>query len=209
MTDFNKSVFINCPFDDTYHALLHSMLFTIVALGFQPRIAIESSDAGEIRLDKIISLVRDSRYSIHDLSRIKSTKKGEFFRLNMPFELGLDFGCRKYSASRDMSNKKFLVLSGEKHEYMKALSDISGIDIQYHDNLPQNLIKAMRHWFVANTRLTNSPSPTEIWYKSLDFNAEYILFARKKGYSADDMYDVPINEQIDMMYSFLVSNPFH
>lgn len=209
MTDFNKSVFINCPFDSTYHVLLHSMLFTITALGFQPRIAIESSDAGEIRLDKIISLVRESKFSIHDLSKIKSTKRGEYFRLNMPFELGLDFGCRKYSVNQDLSDKKFLVLSGKKYEYMKALSDISGVDIQYHNNLPQDIIKSIRHWFVANAGLTNTPSPNEIWYKSLDFNAEYVLFARKRGYSADDMYDVPFNEQIEMMQAFLISNPFN
>lgn len=208
MTDFNKSVFINCPFDDTYHVLLHSMLFTIVALGFQPRIATETSDAGEIRLDKIIDLVKSSKYSIHDLSRIKSTKKDEYFRLNMAFELGLDFGCKKYSNIQDQCGKKFLVVSSHKYEYMKALSDISGVDIQYHNNEPQDLVKSIRHWFVTNAGLQSAPSPTEIWYKSLDFNAEYILIARSKGYSPDDMYYIPINEQIGIMVKFIVDYPF-
>lgn len=71
MTVFNNSVFINCPFDNTYHVLSHSMLFTVVALGLQPRIAIETSDAGETRLDKIISLLKESEYVRRNYENIR------------------------------------------------------------------------------------------------------------------------------------------
>jgi hypothetical protein len=82
---FDRNVFINCPFDDGYRPLLRPLLFTVYALGFQPRIALENRDSGRPRIDKIVQLICESRYAIHDLSRIQATTIGEFFRLNMPF----------------------------------------------------------------------------------------------------------------------------
>ena len=60
---FERSVFINCPFDQDYLSLLRPLLFTITALGFRPRIASERSDSGEMRLDKIVGLIRSARFS--------------------------------------------------------------------------------------------------------------------------------------------------
>ncbi|MFL6236225.1 MAG: hypothetical protein ACJ76N_24045 [Thermoanaerobaculia bacterium] len=39
--EFEKNVFINCPFDDGYRPLLRPLLFTILHLGFNPKIALE------------------------------------------------------------------------------------------------------------------------------------------------------------------------
>lgn len=97
---FEDNVFINCPFDEEYHALLRPILFTTIYLGLKPRIALERSDSGEPRITKIIELIRESKYAIHDLSRLKARRKGEFFRLNMPFELGIDVGCRTFGGER-------------------------------------------------------------------------------------------------------------
>ncbi len=63
---YESNVFINCPFDKEYHALLRPLLFTIIYLGYNPRIASERSDSAENRVDKICELIRDSNYSIHD-----------------------------------------------------------------------------------------------------------------------------------------------
>ena len=37
---FDQNVFVNCPFDEEYLPLLRPLLFTIVYLGFRPRIAL-------------------------------------------------------------------------------------------------------------------------------------------------------------------------
>jgi hypothetical protein len=66
---FERNVFVNCPFDKRFQPLLRPLLFTIIYLGLQPRIALERTDSGESRLDKILELIRESKYSIHDLSR--------------------------------------------------------------------------------------------------------------------------------------------
>jgi len=89
-SSFETNVLINCPFDSKYYELLRPILFTIIALGFNPRIASERLDSSETRIIKIRELIEISRYSIHDISRLICEKKGQCFRLNMAFELGLD-----------------------------------------------------------------------------------------------------------------------
>jgi hypothetical protein len=79
---FENNVFVNCPFDRDYLPLLRPLLFTILSLGLRPRIALETIDSGEPRLDKIVRLIRESRYSVHDLSRLRAERAGEFYRLN-------------------------------------------------------------------------------------------------------------------------------
>jgi len=131
VSDYETNVFINCPFDDEYYSLLRPLLFTIVYLGFNPRIASERSDSGENRVDKICELIRQSKYSIHDLSRLKSSKVREFYRLNMPFELGIEYGSRLFGPSF-MSAKQCLILEKNFYDFKRALSDISGVDIKAH-----------------------------------------------------------------------------
>ena len=125
---FERNVFINCPFDDEYRPLRQALLFVVVFLGFNPKIALERSDSGELRINKICGLIQVSKYSIHDLSRLRSGKAKEFYRLNMPFELGIDYGARAFGAAF-MSSKRSLILEQKLHDFRKALSDLSGVDI--------------------------------------------------------------------------------
>ena len=62
----------------------------------------------EEKIDKISELIRESLYSIHDLSRLKSSQVGEFYRMNMPFELGVEYGCRRFGAE-PLRRKRCLV----------------------------------------------------------------------------------------------------
>lgn len=142
--NFDKNVFINCPFDEEYTKLLQPLVFTILYLDFEPRIATERSDSGEQRIDKICELIFQSKYSIHDLSRLQSQKKSEFYRLNMPFELGIDYGLRKF-ADNYLQEKNFLVLEKDRFNYAKAISDISGVDIKSHNNDPIKIIRGVRN----------------------------------------------------------------
>jgi len=128
---FEDSVFINCPFDDEYHHILRPILFTAIYLGLKPRIALERSDSGEPRISKIIELIKASKYAIHDLSRLRANEAGEYFRLNMPFELGIDVGCRTFG-SNALGDKRCLILEAAKYRYQAALSDLSGSDIAVH-----------------------------------------------------------------------------
>jgi hypothetical protein len=100
--------------------LLEAAIFCVVYFGFAPRLANERVDSGENRLDKIVEMIRGSRYSIHDLSRCRSDGAGEFFRMNMPFEFGVDMGFRRSGESR-FANKKFLIFEREQYDLKRAL----------------------------------------------------------------------------------------
>ncbi|MBK5260957.1 MAG: hypothetical protein JJE17_00100 [Peptostreptococcaceae bacterium] len=206
--EINKEVFINCPFDENYNPMLHTIIFAVVSMGYSPRLSLESSDSSVNRINKIMDLIGQSRISIHDLSYVKSEKEGEFSRMNMPFEFGLDFGCKKYASESVLKSKKFLVLGGDKYDYMKALSDISGIDIYYHQNDQTILVKNIRHWFVINEDLDNTPTPHDIWMRLMDFNSEYTSCLNAGGYSDEEIYEIPVNERIKAMKKFIAENPY-
>ena len=199
---FEKNVFINCPFDSEYYALLRPLLFTIVYLGFNPKIALERSDSGEQRLDKICELIKESKFSIHDLSRLKASKRDEFYRLNMPFELGLDYGSRRF-ASNYLKEKKYLILEKRAFDYRKALSDISGVDIKNHDNKPAKLVQAIRNWFVETAGLSNVIGPTAIWYKFNDFTSDFYTRRQNEGFSDEDLNMMPVREYINFIKNWL------
>src|SRR5215211_3176873 len=139
---FRASVFINCPFDEQYKSLLRPILFTLLYAGLVPRLASEKSDSLEQRIEKILRLIKECKYSIHDLSRLKSEKAKEFSRLNMPFELGLDYGCR-CMAKNHLRTKRGLIFEKKRYEIQKALSDLNGVDIKCHNNKPMHTIRAL------------------------------------------------------------------
>src|SRR6204780_4070075 len=83
------SVFLNVPYDAAFENLLLAYIAAISAYGFSPRATLEIP-FGQRRLDRILTLILQSQYSIHDLSRVQLDRKTPTTpRFNMPFELGL------------------------------------------------------------------------------------------------------------------------
>jgi hypothetical protein len=203
MTAFNKRVFINCPFDDDYRQLLVSLIFTIKYLDFEPKLSLQSNDAGSSRLENIVELIRTSKFGIHDLSRIISSEAGEHVRMNMPFELGIDYGCKKF-LDGGAQNKKILVLEKEKYRYQQALSDLSGSDIKNHDNDPMTLVRVVRDWFVTE-ELDTAVSHKVIWYAFNDFSFQLEIDLATKGFERDDFATVPIPEIMNYMTTWITN----
>lgn len=160
-------VFISCPFDSEFRPLLRSILFVVVYLGFKPRLASERSDSAEVRLRKIVGLIARSRLSIHDLSLLKPNPD-EYARMNMPFELGVDFGARMYG-NEALRSKQFLILGSRPHDFKIALSDLSGVDIKAHADDTLGVVKALRNWFYDTVGITSAQPPSSIWYAMEDF----------------------------------------
>lgn len=200
--DFEKNVFINCPFDEEYYALLRPLLFTILSFGFTPRIAMERTDSGESRISKICQLIESSKYSIHDLSRLQSSKRNEFYRLNMPFELGIEYGCRHFSENH-LSKKKCLILEKERFNYMKALSDLSGVDIKSHKNDPPTLVREVRSWFIETVGLKKLKSSTVLWYSFNDFMSAFYVRRQREGFTKDDLSMMPVPEFISFIQDWI------
>ena len=92
---YDSSVFINCPFDHQFKPLFRAMVFTVEYYNFSARCSLEVTDSGEVRIGKIIRLIRESKYGIHDISRTEVNEKG-LPRFNMPYEFGIFTGFRHY-----------------------------------------------------------------------------------------------------------------
>ena len=207
MTDFNKNVFINCPFDDDYrNTLLIPLIFTVKYLGYEPRLSLEKEDSSHTRIDKIVSIIHESKYGIHDLSRMISSNKGEHFRMNMPFELGIDFGCKKLMKGK-WENKKILILEKDRYGYQKALSDLSGSDIKQHNDDSLKVIKAVRDWFYAEGSVKDIFGAQKIFNVFNDWHSYvYNEYVEKCGHASID--DIPIPEAIHCMSDWISKNVF-
>lgn len=192
---FTKNVFINCPFDEKYRVLLKPLLFTIKYCSLNPRIASERMDSSEVRIDKIQAIIEACKYSIHDLSRIKATEKGEFYRLNIALEIGLDMGCKLYNPDPKYKTKQSLILEGEKFSYQKALSDLSGSDVRCHHDEPEQLVEEVRAWLASFVEW-DLPGPNTIWYEYNAFNMDLFTEFTANGFKQDQIEQLNMPEYL-------------
>jgi hypothetical protein len=121
---YDRSVFLNCPFDNPYKPILDAIVFCIHDSGFVAEIALSDIGTGKTRLAKLVEMIGRCRYSIHDLSRIDEP------RLNMAFECGICYGALTFGSGRHKSKDMF-VLDAEDHRYKKTMSDIAGPGCRY------------------------------------------------------------------------------
>jgi hypothetical protein len=144
-TPYDKNVFINCLFDRSYRPIFHALVFAVHDAGYVARSAQEVRDTGEVRIEKILRLVRESKFGIHDISRTTLDRATRLPRFNMPLELGLFLGAREFG-DRHQRGKVTLVLEREKYSYLKFCSDISGQDPEAHNGEPSETVRIVRNW---------------------------------------------------------------
>ena len=191
-----NAIFINCPFDNKYKPMLRAMLFVARFYGLEIKIASSDTDSKSNRLQRIIELMRESKFSVHDLSKLMSEKKKEYYRMNMPFELGLDYGLGG-------DEKVFLIFEDEAYKLKIALSDINGWDVRPHYNKPEQLILEFRKWIVANRELSKeqkSFSSSDIWYIYNDFYGKFSDFMTSHHMKEEE---ISVSEYISHVDNFL------
>lgn len=164
----DRSVFVNCPFDRRYRRLFDALVFTITFCGFDVRSALEESNSADVRLLKILRLLKASKYSIHDISRVELDPGTRLPRFNMPLELGAAIGLRHADAAHE--DHSLLILDTKAYRYQTFVSDLSGVDIKEHGNRPRHLISAVRD-FLNPFSGGHVPSPSVI-------NQSYTLFEK-------------------------------
>jgi hypothetical protein len=138
-------VFINCPFDDAYAPFFDAIVWTVIRYGYRPRCALEIDNSGQERLAKIMGIIGECRFAIHDISRTALDKKTRLPRFNMPLELGMWLGAERFGGP-EQAGKQCLILDKERHRYQKFISDISGHDIRSHDDRINTLISELTKW---------------------------------------------------------------
>jgi hypothetical protein len=198
---FDRSVFINCPFDDEFAPILQAIAFCVSNMGFFPRIATENPDNSANRLDRVVELVRGSKLAIHDISRCKSIAANQFMRLNMPFELGIDFGFQIFGDEQGKS-KSVLVLENDRYDYRTALSDISGWDIQAHNGDPIVAIRHVVSWLIRSAGAARI-GPARVLADYNTFQEWYWERELALGASEEDIRAYPTVQMIEAMRDWI------
>lgn len=142
---YNQNVFLNCPFDSAYAPLFDAIIFAIHDAGFIARSALEEDDSARVRVEKIYAIISECRLGIHDLSRTELDSTLGLPRFNMPLELGVFLGARRFG-SVQQRRKRCLILDRDRFRYQAYLSDISGQDIKAHGDEPVRAIRSVRNW---------------------------------------------------------------
>lgn len=185
MGSSNRKVFINCPFDPAYQPIFRAICFTIHVCGFEPKCALERIDSGESRLDKICELVLQSDLGIHDISRTEPDPETGLPRFNMPFELGLFLGAKRFG-QRAQRGKRILVLDREPYRYQKYLSDLAGQDIETHAGRPEDAMRVIRAW-LQNAAGEQVVGPVWLGRFWSEFNADLEKLASERGCSPEQL----------------------
>jgi hypothetical protein len=181
-----RSVFINCPFSTDYQDQFRATVFTVVRSGFTARCARENDDGGEVRFDKICRIIKDCGYGIHDISKTEPDPDSALPRFNMPFELGLFLGAKRFGASTDRA-KKALILDREAFRYQAFLSDIAGQDIHSHDGVVDLLIEKVATWLRDEVRDPDVPGGRAIAAEYARFRADVPAICAIKRLQSDEI----------------------
>jgi hypothetical protein len=179
LPSYKDNVFMNCPFDSPYQSLFRATVFTIHDCGFIARCALEAKNSAQNRLDKIMDIIEQCKYGIHDISRTE-LNENELPRFNMPLELGLFLGCRKYGEEHHR-DKSCLILDKEPHRYHHFISDIAGQDIDSHDQNTSHLIKKIRNYLTTESSLRTIPGGEQIAQHYERFEGEFPSICQNLG----------------------------
>jgi hypothetical protein len=154
---YERSVFVNCPFDEAYRPLFESIVFAIYDCGYFARSALEVDDGSEVRIEKIGRIIASCRFGIHDISRTDPDAGTGLPRFNMPLELGMFLGAKRYGRA-EQKQKNCLILDVERYRYQKFMSDIAGQDIAAHGGDINKAVRIVRDWLSSDpSRRTRVP----------------------------------------------------
>lgn len=163
------SVFLNIPYDDAFKNLYLAYIAGLSAFGLVPRATLEIPTSRR-RLERIISLIDECAYSIHDLSRVQLDRNAPRTpRFNMPFELGI-------AVAQDSlrGRERWYVCETLRRRVNKSLSDLDGTEVHIHGGTVKGLFATLCDVFVRKRR---QPSLRQMYriYRVLSKNLPRIM----------------------------------
>jgi hypothetical protein len=200
---YPRNVFINCPFDETYQPIFQAIIFTVFDCGYTPRCSLEIEDSSEVRIDKIIKVISECKFGIHDISRTELDKDTNLPRFNMPLELGMFLGAKRFGDDKQ-GKKACLILDKTTYRYQSFISDIAGQDIQSHKNDDSEAIKVVRNWLRSVSGRVTIPGGKEILRRYRLFKMELSTLCEKMKLAVDEMI---FNDYTHIVFQWLKRNP--
>ena len=156
-----------------------------------------------MRIWKIVRIIAESRYGIHDLSRTRLDAGSQLPRFNMPLELGLFLGA-KYYGSKAHQQKAAVIFDVDRYRYQIFCSDIAGQDIRAHQGSEQALIRHVRDALATWRPEARLPSGSVI-------HAEYRRFVRRLPRMASRaslrVRELTFNDLTRLVDEWLVAEP--
>lgn len=138
-----RAVFCNFPFDADYRPLYLALIASLACAGQTPRTVLEIPPSAD-RLERLLALLEDCAFSLHDLSRVQ-VAPGGLPRFNMPFELGLAAAL----ATTTRGRHQFRLLEAQPNRIQESLSDLNGYEAFIHDNEPDGMFASICDIFTS------------------------------------------------------------
>lgn len=179
-------------------------VFAVHDCGFIARSALEVDDSGQARVLKILDIIEQSKYGIHDISRAGIDKQTGLARFNMPLELGFFLGAIRYGTTKQRQ-KRCLVLDRERYRYRNFCSDIAGQDIRAHSDNPRDAIRAVRDWLSTHKTAVQMPGGKAIFERYERFRAQLVVQARDVHLEVDEL---TFGDYTKLVVGWLTKNPW-
>ncbi len=190
-----KAVFLNIPYDKEFKPLYLAYIVGLSALRLIPVATL--GIPGDRRLDRIFSLLRSCKYSIHDLSRVEvDASPPRTPRFNMPLELGLAIAWRRVGSP----SHTWFIFESQLRRAEKSCSDISGTDVYLHDADVRGVFRQLRNALVRPSGQPTVPQMMTI-YEDLQPVVRQIL--RNAG--TKDIYQAQVFSEIRLAAQQLAS----
>jgi hypothetical protein len=196
----NRHVFINCPFDGEYTPFFHAIVFVVIRSGFYPRCALETDDSSENRYEKICAIIEQCRFGIHDISRTEPDTRYRLPRFNMPLELGVFLGAKRFGR-KTQSRKVCIVLDRERYRFQKFISDIAGQDIHSHQGRISVLIEELASWLRNHSRYPTVPGGRKVAREFSLFRKQMPRICARRNLEPDEL---TFGDYADMVAEYVV-----
>lgn len=157
-----------------------SLVAGLTLLGLRPRCVLEIAERGQGRLQRILTLLRGCRVSIHDLSRVQTSliNGRRVPRFNMPFELGQAVMLRVFQP-HDVH-----VLESTRHRLAQCVSDLGGIDPLIHGDSPKLLSLRLLGAFARSDR---QPSLADV--ERVRSELSQVVRSYKRQYGTETIFE--------------------
>lgn len=116
------------------------------------------------------------------ISRVQNYTLSGLPRFNMPLELGIFLGAKKFG-DRTQKSKQAMILDNTEFRYRSSVSDLSGVDIQVHSDEPEKVIPILRNWLATVSR-RQLPGPDHLLQLHRSFRLDLPAIAERLGFGA-------------------------
>ena len=95
-----------------------------------------------------------------------------------------------------MSKNKSLIFSTKRYNYVRAVSDLAGIDIKAHNDDPEEVVRGLRNWIRNTLNRIDVPSSDNTWLEYLVFSGDFKRIMKENNYSRKEQNRMEPKEYI-------------